>query len=558
MSSKKQNKPIEEMTDQEYQIWVEEQAKTFPKKAEVITVPNYIHGINIENAEHLIFDCPLEKLKFEVMGGINIKQLDRLKATIKVTRFPQFSPVHAFRNTVDLYNDNQVKRYIRESAEKLEIGTQDLTNMTYTLIEGLEKYRLERRKEILLPKVQERVILSATEKQEALNLLQSPDLMNQISNLLQLSGLINEEDNGLLLFLIFLTRDFDHPLHALIHGSSGSGKTNLLKTVVNCVPDESVHITTALTENVLYYPPYKEYWKHKILMLEDLDGSLSALYILREFMSSGKITKDTAEMDVTKGEHKQKTLTAEGPICIVGATTKEKIYEDNSNRSYLIHVDETKKHQQDVMNYQNQISAGLVDKRAAQEQQKKLKNIQRLLDRKIKVRNPFQPDLILPQIVFKPLRTNMHYITLIHAITYLHQFQLEVQTDQYGEQFVETKLEHIEWANKLCRESLLRKSDHLSGAQRAFFEQLKAYLKAKKKDTFFTKEIAQEFRLFREQIKRNIKALENAFLISQIGENAKLSFEYKIENWEDYTAINNNISVLDSKLEELKKCYPSA
>ena len=176
----------------------------------------YIHGINIENPEHLVMDCPIEGLKFEIMGGVNLKQLDRLKATLKVSRPPQLSPVHAYRNTVDLYNDSQIKRYIRESGEKLELGTSDITNMVYSMIEGLEKYRLERRKELTAPKMQEKVILSIEEQREAKRLLENSDLLKEIGDLLKTAGLINEEDNGLLLFLIFLTRDFQKPLHCNI------------------------------------------------------------------------------------------------------------------------------------------------------------------------------------------------------------------------------------------------------------------------------------------------------------------------------------------------------
>jgi DNA primase len=351
-----------------------------------------------------------------------------------------------------------------------------------------------------------------------------------------------------------LTRNFDNPLHALIHGSSGSGKTNLLKTIIKCVPDEHVHITTALTENVLFYPPYRDFWRHKILMLEDLDGSLSALYVLREFMSSGQVSKFTTELDQNTGEHKQKQLMARGPVCIVGATTKDKIYEDNSNRSYLIHVDETQSHQQNVMNYQNKIAAGLVDFKKIETIQNLLKNAQRML-MPIEVRNPFQPELILPSVIFKPLRTNTHYINLIKSITFLHQHQLKIQKDENGTKFIETKLEHIECANKLCRESLLRKSDQLSGGQRSFFESLKNYLKREKKETFFVKEICQEFRLFRTQVKRNLDGLENTFLISKVSENAKTGYEFKVEFWDDYSHINNEINALDLKLAELRETY---
>ncbi|NRA12057.1 MAG: hypothetical protein HRT57_08910 [Crocinitomicaceae bacterium] len=516
----------------------------------------YIHGIDIRNPEHLICENPIEQLRYELMGGVNMKQLDRLRVTLKVTRHPQLSPVHAYRNTVDLYSDTQVKRYIREAAEKLELGTTDLTNTIYSLIDGVEKYRMERRKEQLLPQRAPRVELSPQAKSQAKKLLKSKALLSEISNLLKQAGLINEADNGLLLFLIFLTRKFDSPLHALIHGSSGSGKTNLLKTVINCVPDEQCHVTTALTENVLFYPPYKEFWSHKVLMLEDLDGSMNALYSLREFMSNGHIVKYTTEMDQTSGEHKQKKLEAKGPVCIVGATTKDKLYEDNSNRSYLIHVDEIYKHQQDVMAYQNEIAAGMIDKLKIEEVQLLLKNAQRLLE-PIEIRNPFQPELMLPPVVFKPLRTNQHYIALIKSITFLHQFQLEIQEDKRG-RYIETKLDHIEWANKLCRESLLRKSDQLTGAQRLFFERLKSYLNKEEQTTFYSKDICKSFRLYRQQVKRHLNALESLSLITLVSSNPKMSFEYKIESWDDYTNIQSGVDVLDEKLQELREKYPTA
>jgi DNA primase len=523
------------------------------------TDTGFLHGIDIRNEHHLILECPNERLKFEIMGGINLKQMDRLRATLKISRFPLQSPIHAFRNTLDFYNDGHIKRYVLEASEKLEMGTTEINKQIYGLIEGIEKYRIQKRAELITTEFKRNIVVSLEDQKEAKKLLESKDLMKQISLHFKDIGLIDEEENGLLLFLIFLTRNFDNPLHALIHGSSGSGKTNLLKTIIKCVPDEQVHITTALTENVLFYPPYRDFWRHKILMLEDLDGSLSALYVLREFMSSGQVSKFTTELDQNTGEHKQKQLVAQGPVCIVGATTKDKIYEDNSNRSYLIHVDETQAHQQNVMNYQNKIAAGLVDFRKIETIQNLLKNAQRMLV-PIEVRNPFQPELILPNVIFKPLRTNTHYINLIKSITFLHQHQLKIQKDENGTKFIETKLEHIEWANRLCRESLLRKSDQLSGAQRTFFENLKNYLRTQNINetnnlTFFSKDVREHFKMHFETLKRNMNALENVGLILKKGENRKLSFEYEICYWDDYKFIENGVDSLSKILEDLRETY---
>ena len=516
----------------------------------------FFQGMNIQNPEHLV----LEKgaLRFEVMGGVNLKQLDRLKVTLSLSRYPMLSSLHVIRHTLDLYNNGQVKSFIRNTAEQLELGTNDVRIPIYDFVNTIEAYRLDKRKHMLVPTRPKEVSLNPKAIKEAKQLLNDKKLLPKIAELLKTCGLVNEETNGLLLFNIFLTRFFDKPLHAVVHGTSGSGKTNLLKTVIATVPDEQKHVTTSLTENVLFYPPYKNFWSHKILMLEDLDGSATALYALRELASNGSVSKFTVEMDQGTGEHRQKQLEAKGPVCIVGATTKEKIYEDNSNRSFLIHINESKKHQQDVMSYQNAEAAGLIDKEARNEASLLLQNMQRLLE-KVNIRNPFQPELMLPDIVFKPLRTNQHYISLIKAVTFLHQFQRDRQLDkQTGSVYIETTLDDIEIANRLSRDSLLRKSDQLTGRQRVFFERLKAYLLKEKKDSFFAKDICAEFKLFRSQLQRHLQVLENASCIAKIGSNPRTSFEYKIENWDDYDTIKSSISILDDKLKDLREKYPGA
>ena len=112
----------------------------------------------------------------------------------------------------------------------------------------------------------------------------------------------------------------------------------------------------------------------------------------------------------------------EGPICVSGATTQGNIYEDNANRSFLLHVDETPGHASEVMDYQRNLQAGLINEREQDQYRQLLKNAQRLLH-KVRVINPYAPELEIPDCVFKKLRTNMHYLKLIEIITFYHQHQ---------------------------------------------------------------------------------------------------------------------------------------
>ena len=63
----------------------------------------------------------------------------------------------------------------------------------------------------------------------------------------------------------------------------------------------------------------------------------------------------------TKGETRTVTLKVEGPVCVSGCTTRESLYEDNANRSFLIHIDEGKEQDAKIMDYQRKLSSGKID-----------------------------------------------------------------------------------------------------------------------------------------------------------------------------------------------------
>ena len=174
----------------------------------------------------------------------------------------------------------------------------------------------------------------------------------------------------------------------------------------------------------------------------------------------------------------------------------------------------------------------------------------------VKVRNLFAELLKLPEYVFKPLRTNAHYLATIETITFYHQYQREIKTDPAtGEIFIETTLEDIEWANRLLKDVLLAKSDELNQALRNFFESLKYYVKSNRKTAFYSKEIREKLRMNPMTVNRYTRELENRNFIKRTGGNRKAGFEYEIANWEEYDQLQDNINALDEILKQLKMKY---
>ncbi len=516
-----------------------------PQQPPEQTPPVVIGQVSMDttNPERIIFET--EILHITIWGGIEKENLSRLRISVHVRS--KNDKYKTYRDDVNLYSHPQVKKLVQSINESLELPSPHVTQTITELTEQLEAYRLAERNaqvQALRPKVYEMTI---EEQKAAERLLKNKDLVKNTLKLISQSGLIGEQKNGLLLYFLYLSRITDEPLHAIIFGKSGSGKTYLQTKVSECLPEESVRTITSLTENTLYYSA-KDFWKHKVLLIEDLEGVYNAFLPLREFMSKQSISKLTTDKDA-KGNNVQKVLTVEGPICVSGATTKESIYEDNANRSFLIHIDESASHTDEVMDYQRKQKAGIVNEVQQQEARQLLQNTQRLLQN-VKVINPYALDLRIPDLVFKKLRTNMHYLRLIEIITLYHQQQREVKTDSAGLRYIETNLTDIACANWLVKESLLRKSDELSGELREFFERLK--VSTKKEQSFYAKQIREKFRMNPMRVNRYLRILEHMGYINQTGGNRKNGFEYQVKAWEEYESLQAGINILDEHLEKLK------
>jgi hypothetical protein len=230
------------------------------------------------------------------------------------------------------------------------------------------------------------------------------------------------------------------------------------------------------------------------------------------------------------------------------------LYEDNANRCLLIYLDNSTEQQAGIMQRQRNVSAGLVNRKEEERVIELLQDLQRLL-RPIKVVNPFATKLHIPETVFKPLRTNAHYLQFIEAITFVHQHQREIKKDNQGNEFIETTLEDIELANELLKEILLAKSDELTKACRDFLEVLKAHLNTNKRASFFRSDVREWTRINPHNINHYLKTLNFYGYIRSIGGNKfKGGYEYEITNKDEYNHLKNSVkTALDKALEEVRK-----
>mgnify|MGYP001800299893 CR=1 FL=1 len=507
-------------------------------------MPTSPKQLDTTNPDHITYEHP--PLEVTVLGGIRLEGLDRMRATLKIKTEEQ----QAVRHNLDLYNNIQVEKLIRRVAERLEIGTSVITAALVDLTEELEDYRMRTIEQMASADQKPHKMLTPEEIKTTKLYATAPNLMQRIGDDLQATGIIGEWENALIEYIVMGSRKCNDPLSVITLARSGMGKSYLQEKVAATMPQEDIIESTQITESSFY-----RFGRHelsgKIFLIEDLDGAEDVLYPIREMQTKKRISK-TVTLKDSQGQMKTMTLIVEGPISVCGCTTKESVYEDNANRSLLLHLDGSKEQDKRIMDYSRNLKAGLVDQEKEETTREQLEHLQRILLPK-KIINPYAIYIELPQEVFKPRRTLTLLLSFIEAITYHHQYQREELADQHGEVYIETTPEDIEWAFKLLRDVLFRKSDELSGACREFYEWLIQSERKLNIASFFGSEIRKERRINPRTLSRYLQEL-TAYGKLQItgGNKYKTGYQYSLaeptDNLQD--SVDQQISKV---LEQVKK-----
>ncbi|MCJ1808776.1 CHC2 zinc finger domain-containing protein [Flavobacterium covae] len=380
----------------------------------------------------------------------------------------------------------------------------------------------------------------------AIDFLKRKHLLKNLNIEIGKAGIVGEENSRMLLFLIIISYLNKSPLHALVQGSSGSGKTHIISRIADLMPQEDVLRFTRITESSLYNWGEFDLFQ-KVVIIEDLDGlKEDALYALREFISN-QVLRSSVTIKDKKGNNKSSHKIVKGQFSSLSATTKGETYEDNMSRSFLIAVDESKEQTARIIEYQNKRNAGEID---PNESQKAIGFIQSMV-RNLKVYeviNPYATQLHLPEKVHKIRRLNEMYQAVIKQVTFLNQYQRKLTNNN---QLI-TEIEDIEQATEVLFESIILKVDELDGSLRQFFERLKKHVKNENQE-FILRDIRQDLGISKTQIFRYIQTLLELEYIKQVGGFANKGIKYKISYWDNYQKLRAEIKdYLMNQIESLK------
>lgn len=473
-----------------------------------------------------------------------IKELSQLEEIIFC-----FDNDEAGKEAVNKYGAMFANEYSNLKLTTLELPNKDI-NETLQLHESeIVTELLEKRKSFLFSNenfsIEEKITKTTTKKAtedkpikpnntNAIEFLKSTALLKRLNEQIGKSGIVGEENSRLLLFLIIISYMNKSPIHGIVQGSSGSGKTHIIGSIADLMPGEDVLRFTRITESSLYNWGEFDLFR-KIIIIEDLDGlKEEALYALRELISNQFLSSSVSMKD-KKGNNKSTRKEVKGQFSSLSATTKGETYEDNMSRSFLIAVDESKEQTQRIITHQNKRNAGEIDPKDKQIAVQFIQQIVRSL-KYYEVINPFATRLLLPDKVHKIRRLNEMYQAVIKQVTFLNQYQREQTAD--GKLI--TTIEDIEQATEILFESIVLKVDELDGSLRQFFERLKKYTKAK--DTEFTqREIRQEMNISKTQLQRFINSLLELEYIKYKGGFSNKGLKYVVDYWDNYQKLRAEI-----------------
>jgi len=476
--------------------------------------------------------------RYAIKGGLRLKKWDSLKVTLVTTN----SQGRKYRHKIELYEDPAVQKYCQAASKKLKLTPEQIDLDLALLTDALEAHRATLAEKPR--RHQPTFTVSAAEQAAAQDFLRQAQLLPRLNEKIGQTGIVGEESNRLLLLLVASSYKQTAPLHALIQGSTGSGKTLLLRKVMQLLPPTDRHIWTRITDKSLYHAG--DQYQHQAIAVEDWDGlSEEVQYVLRE-LQSGQILRSSTTEKQANGELRSREITAKGPISSLLCTTQGSIYEDNMSRCFLIAVDESEAQTDRILNYQYRQERGEIDPHQAQKSRRLIQVLVEQLQ-PCPVVNPYAGKVRLPKSAHKIRRLNSLYQTFVQQVAWWHQYQR--QRDKAGRIIVAKS--DLKAAIHLLFETILLKVDELDGSLRQFFEWLKSYLEEQEEKSFTQRQVRQAYRLSKTGCQNYINNLLELEYIERIRIGRRNTHHYQISYWDN--AQKQRQALKDQLNKQLKK-----
>jgi len=394
--------------------------------------------------------------RYRVRGMAKNLTLDLLRVNVLVNND---QGMHV--DTFDVYSAKHRKSFQEQAAAELHVEEavikRDLGRVLLKLEEVQDaKQQAAQKPKDVLPE------MTAAERDAALALLHDPNLLDRVADAVSVVG---ERTNKVMGYLACVSRKLDTPLAVIVQSTSAAGKSTLMEAVLALLPPEDIIKFSAMTGQSLYYMGGGSL-KNKVLAIIEEEGAARAGYALKLLLSEGELRIASTGKDAANtGRMVTQEYRVEGPTTLFLTTTSIHVDEELLNRCIVLSVDEDREQTRAIhrLQRQRQTFDGMLTAQAHQEIIALHRNAQRLL-RPLLVVNPFAEKLTFADTQTRTRRDHAKYLTLIRAVTFLHQHQRPIRTAEVQGQkveYIEVTVEDIERTNNLAHEVLGRSLDEL-------------------------------------------------------------------------------------------------
>jgi len=312
----------------------------------------------------------------------------------------------------------------------------------------LEEAEAERKSAM---QVQPEESLSDEEIAEAEKILKSPTLLYDILQMAKKLGVVGEEKNVLLHYVVVTSRKLDRPLSVTVKGDSAAGKSFTLTIVLKLFPESAYIDLTEATPQSFFYTP-EDHFKHRVIVIFEKHGSERADYAIRTLQSEGKLKIQVTVKNPVTGAFEAQTIEREGPTGFITTTTASVIHNENDTRNISMFPDQSQAQTERVYEAIEGRYTGV--KKPGDDELKPWRDAQTLL-KPLKVRIPFVEGFRkhFPRNIIRTRRDYGHFLAIIETSALLHQMQRQkIEID--GETYILATLADAHIAMVIVEESL--------------------------------------------------------------------------------------------------------
>jgi hypothetical protein len=185
---------------------------------------------------------------------------------------------------------------------------------------------------------QKHVSMSRAVRKDAILLLRSPRFFCRILEALRKEGLVGEEQNALVVYVVAVSRLLSRPLNLFVKGHSSSGKNHTVRKVLRLIPAKYICEITNSSARAWNYMGRQ--LQHKIVFFQEESVAFGG----KQHPGRLLISENRLERLVTVRQGAQfttKKQVTEGPVACISTTTRDQLQVDDETRHLSVWADES-------------------------------------------------------------------------------------------------------------------------------------------------------------------------------------------------------------------------